>query len=445
MKHSTIRHSGCALAALLLATACTPPTTTADEQEGPKAGQTLPLTILEGDQEVYRATMVLRNLEVPEARTRNAEGIEEDLIALVQAEDLVDSAYAARRGVVAPLVSEEEIVAFLDQHWDAAIGGKDDPGRNASEFLDQLTDMGIDAPTFLAEFKKLGLPLAEYLKLIALIDAYDDPTGDDGFHEFVQTLAWYKLTLKDFLLYVQDAGLTTAQFFEALRAKNQSLSAFLAESADAEQSLQDSLKAFVASSSKLRLQAGPSLQTRPHNDVMQRPLIHSSHWKLIRDNRVIGEKGAVLSERAWDLERYTEGKTVTSEKRSMIIGSKAHPLVHVDWQLSLRHDVRGNDGSPRGAFLRDIEVIFPKKHVSAGWKVSGTARPSKVTYAGSADAPDAEVGLDVGFAVHFLPRIGHTYHSHFRLSGTEGITYATHSPRRFYIDPLGNSILTELP
>lgn len=435
MTPSTAQYGALSLAALLLATACTSPTTSAPGPTPVQAGQTLPLSLMEGDREVYRATLAIRNLEAPEARTRNAEGVENDLIALVESEEFVVPEFAEGRGVVAPQVSADAIIAFLDEHWDAAIGGVADPGRNAEEFLELLTDMGVDAPTFLNEFKKLGLPLSEYLKLIAFIDGYDDRSDNDGFNEFVQALDWHGLTLKEFLIYVKDAGLTTAQVFEGLRTTNQSLSAFLAVSAKAEQPFQDSLKALV----------GQSIQTRPHNDVMQRPLIHSWHWRLIRDNRVSGEKGAVLSERAWDLEQYTEGKLVTSEKRSMIIGSKALPLVHVDWQLSLRHEVRALNVYPLGVFLRDIEVLFPKKHVSAGWKVNGTARPSKATYAGSADAPDAELSLDVGFAINFLPKSWFTYRSHFLLSGTRGIVSTNHLGRDYVPDPTASSVLVHLP
>jgi hypothetical protein len=295
--------------------------------------------------------------------------------------------------------------------------------------------MGVDIPTFLAEFQKLGLPLSEYLKLIAFIDGYDDPLGNDGFQEFVQTLARHGLTLKDFFLYVRDAGLTTAQVFEALRAQNRSFSAFLAESAEAEKSLQDSLKALV----------GPALQARPHNDTSQRPLIYSWYWHLITNNRESGEKGAVVSEQAWDLESYTEGTPVTSEKRSMIIGAKANPLVHVDWQLSLRHNVRGNGGQPQGVFLRDIEVLFPKKHVSAGWKVTGTARVAHATYGGSASAPDAQLSMKTGFAIHFLPKAWYTFYSYFHLSGTGGIDTADHRERQYTWQPLASSVWTVLP
>ena len=432
---TTARFGALSLASLFLGTACTFPGATSSPSPSIQEGQTLPVTILEGDKEVYRSTLVIRNLEAPEARTRNAEGVENDLVALVLSEDFVDPAVAEGRGVVAPPVSEDAIIAFLDQHWDPAIGGAADPGRNVREFLELLTDMGVDIPTFLAEFQKLGLPLSEYLKLIAFIDGYDDPLGNDGFQEFVQTLARHGLTLKDFFLYVRDAGLTTAQVFEALRAQNRSFSAFLAESAEAEKSLQDSLKALV----------GPALQARPHNDTSQRPLIYSWYWHLITNNRESGEKGAVVSEQAWDLESYTEGTPVTSEKRSMIIGAKANPLVHVDWQLSLRHNVRGNGGQPQGVFLRDIEVLFPKKHVSAGWKVTGTARVAHATYGGSASAPDAQLSMKTGFAIHFLPKAWYTFYSYFHLSGTGGIDTADHRERQYTWQPLASSVWTVLP
>jgi hypothetical protein len=435
MTPSTARYGALSLAALLLATACTPPSTTSSLPPAFQAGQTLPITLLEGDTEVYRSTVAILNLEAPEARTRNAEGIENDLVALVQSEEFLDPAVAEGRGVVAPLVSEDAIVAFLDQHWDPAIGGAADPGRNAQEFLELVTDMGIDIPTFLAEFQKLGLPLSEYLKLIAFIDGYDDPHGNDGFQEFVQVLAWHGLTLKDFLLYVRDAGLTTAQVFEALRANNRSFGAFLAESADAETPLQDSLKAL----------AGPSVQTRIHNQISQRPLIHTWYWNVITHNRVENEKAAVLSEEAWDLEAYTEGKLASAGKRSMIVGTRANPLVHVDWELSLRHDVRGLNGHPQGVFLRDIEVLFHKKHVSPGWKVNGTARVRRATYAGSASAPDAEVSVDLGFAINFLPKTWYLYHNYYYLSGTAGIRSTDQRGRMTIWDPLASSVWTILP
>lgn len=435
MTPTTARYGALSLASLLLATACTPPSTASSQAPAFQAGQTLPVTVLEGDKEVYRSTLVLRNLESPEARTRNAEGVENDLVALVLSEEVVDPEVAEERGVVAPPVSEDAIIAFLDQHWDPAIGGAADLGRNVPEFLDLLTDMGVDIPTFLAEFQKLGLPLSEYLKLIAFIDGYDDPLGNDGFQEFVQTLAWHGLTLKDFLLYVRDAGLTTAQFFEALRTQKRSFSAFLAESAESEKPLQDCLKALV----------NPSLQTRPHNYTSQRPLIYSRNWNLITNNRESGLKAAAISEEAWELESYTEGTPVTSQKRSLIIGVKANPLVHVDWQLSLRHDVRGNGGDPQGVYLRDIEVLFPKKHVSAGWKVNGTARVAHASYAGSATAPDAELSVDTGLAVQFLPQAWYTTYSYFRLSGTKGIVAADHRERKFSWQPFASSVWTVLP
>ena len=435
MMPSTARYGALSLATLLLATACTPPATTSSVPPAFQAGQTLPITLLEDDREVYRSTVAILNLESPEARTRNAEGVENDLVALVLSEEFLDPALAEGRGVVASPVTEDAVVAFLDQHWDPAIGGAADPGRNVKEFLELVTAMGIDIPTFLAEFQKLGLPLPEYLKLIAFIDGYDDPHGNDGFQEFVQELAGYGLTLKDFLLYVRDAGLTTAQVFEALHTQKLRLSAFLAESAEAERSLQDSLKALVQ----------PSIQTRIHNQFSQRPLIHTGYWNVIINNQVGNQKAAVLSELAWELEAYTEGKLATSGKRSMIVGAKANPLVHVDWELSLRHDVRGLNGYPQGVFLRDIEVLFHKKHISRGWKVNSTARVRKATYAGTASAPDAEVYVDLVFAINFLPKTWYQYSNFYTLSGTKGIRDADPRGRMTIWNPMASSVWTILP
>ncbi len=432
MKPTPLRFGALSLASLLLGTACTPPATTSSTPAPLQAGQTIPISMSQDGKEVYRATMTVRNLEDPAARKKDSQGMETDLVALLETEDFVDSEYAKQRGVAAPPVPFDEVVAFLDQHWDAAFGDKDDPGRNAEEFLALLKDMAIDVPMFFAEYKKLGLSLKDYLTLISYIDAYDDLLGGQGFAEIVETLAERGLTLKDFLLYIENAELTTLEVFAALIGKQQTLTDFLAESAAAERTLQESLKALVQ----------PTIQASENYHLVD-PFIYTRSWTILDHGKATGIKGHVLNSRYGHPSWYTEGQIATSGTRSLILGAPSNPLVHCEWEVTCRYGVTATGASIGGKYVKDIEVKFSKIHTILGWQVNGRVDNPGVFNQGWADkAPDPITSHRVFILANFLMDSGFLVKESYRFTGSKGIQgFGTTGPE-FKWTPFASVLIT---
>jgi hypothetical protein len=404
------RSGALALAALFLGTSCTPPSTSASTPAPLQAGQTIPISFSLDGKEVYRATLTVRNLEETGARSKDAQGLETDLVALLEKEDFVDPDFAQQRGKAAPPISYDEVIAFLDQHWDAEFGDSGDPGRNAKEFLEVLNDMEIDIPMFVNEFKKLGLSLKDYLTLISYIDGYDDLLGGNGFTEIVDSLAQHGLGLKDFLLYLEASEMTTLEFFAALIGQQQTFNHFLKESAAAEKPLPESLKALKA----LATQAGETF------DVSE-PFFYTKTWSVLEKGNATGTKGHVLNSRYGHPSWYTGGQVVTSGLRKLIVGAPENPLAHCEWKVTCRQGVTPTGASIGGRYLQDIEVQFTKIHTILGWQLNGKMVSSGAMNEGWSQAPEPKAYHRLMIIANFLFDSGYRFTDSYTISPKNGI------------------------
>jgi hypothetical protein len=423
------------LASLLLGTSCAPPSTSSSTPAPLQAGQTIPVSFSQDGKEVYRATMVVRNLEDPAVRGKNAQGVETDLVALLEKEDFVDPEYAKERGKAVPPVSFEEVVAFLDQHWDAEFGDKDDPGRNATEFMEVLADMEVDPAVFIAEFKKLGLSLSDYLKLVSYLDGYDDLLGGSGFTELIQSLDPYGLTLKDFLLYLQESEVTTLQFFAGLIGKQQTIGNFLLESAQQERTLQESLQALVSPSTQADLWWWGDLK-----------LVFDKNLRILEDGKPTGYKTRISNLKHGG--KYEGGQVVKSGKRSLTIGSPATPLAYAEWEVSCRYGATpwSPVGENRGKYLEDIKVEFTKAESILGWKLNGRLVTKTLTHTGTPEAPEIETLQHVRILANLFESSGYIITDPYYMRATSGFAKPGDVEWKFHFEPFSTmTALMNLP
>lgn len=434
MKPVMFRPGALALAALFLGTSCAPPSTSSSTPEPLQAGQTVPISFSMDGKEVYRATLTVRNLEAPVARAKDAQGVDTDLVALLEREDFVDPEYAKQRGVAAPPISYDELVAFLDEHWDAEFGDAGDPGRNAKEFLEVLADMGVDIPMFVNEFKKLGLSLKDYLTLISYIDGYDDLLGGNGFTEIVDSLAEHGLSLKDFLVYLQESDVSTLEFFAALIGKQQTFNRFLKESAAAEKPLSDSLKDLKA----LTAQAGETFD-------FSEPFFYTKSWSILEKDKATGTKGHVLNSRYGHPSWYTGGQVATSGVRSLIVGAPSNPLVHCEWQVTCRQGVTPTGASIGGRYLQDIEVQFTKIHTILGWQVNGKMVSSGAWNEGWSQAPEPKAYHRIMIIANYFFDSGYRITDSYTISAKSGIAASKTMDWQFVWTPFETVSLKGLP
>jgi hypothetical protein len=188
----------------------------------PKPGDVQTFIVRDGDQDKQRLTYRAVALEdaVPGA------GAQPTALVL----ETVTPGVGAGGTPVPATATEAEVKAFLRDHWDAHVGGKDDAGVNGQEFQAVLAANGLDIPQFLQLWRGSRLSLADFTRFWTVLDeALGDADHPQAVRDLRQALGRHQLTLGDLIavlakepkgtsaIALPEAAVTT--FFQRLQAQ----------------------------------------------------------------------------------------------------------------------------------------------------------------------------------------------------------------------------------
>jgi hypothetical protein len=298
----------------------------------------MPFGYSEDGKTIYEVTWRRVHLEDAAFRTAQFGNPDGDVIMIQENERLLDPSKTWKLPPVVPDVTLDQLKAFLDTHWDPYIGGRADPGRDADDFVAELTENGLPADEYVALFNQCGLSMRDFETLLNTLRRYD--TVDNTVRPFLEELRPFGVTLKQWLDAVTQAGYTPQLVLEALLSREQSLSTFLQACADRGGSLSSAIKAEIGA-------AAPTIRTQ---QVATSSTLAS--YSTCRENycyealiKVFGRSNQFPAHRS--LRIYRQNATVRpsspvrTQSRRIWVGSDTIPLSALSWYMSGTFGVDG--------------------------------------------------------------------------------------------------------
>lgn len=318
---------------------------------------------------------------------------------------------------------------FLDEHWDAHAGGKDDAGVNAAEFVEALRKYNIPPDGFVELFGAAGSMSELYEILDAYKEVFFDADGADIFAEIAYFCDFADISMTEFFTLSKAAFGSHKAFCEAaLDVGGFGNGAFLEEFLKWKWNYpedNESISLFFAYL-KERASSGALGKTDPVEWGKLGLDVLKFGWDVVKDGKpqvsVDGAFTAVLKKGTSALDYGYAKRSVTPVIHFKVTDAwiKSWTLVETKFGGSASYDAVNPDFG--GRYLQSVQFDVESAYAQWGMSLNVSAQVSNVTNASSVENPDPEIDVAARINAGWLFQSwGRS--AYFRAKGSEGIRF----------------------
>lgn len=374
--------SSLSLSLLLVACTANIPGQTAGTDYVPKAGEMLTTTLSVDGKDVRKVTYRFMEME-PALMTTKAAASSQTLLLIPDTVDVLDPT-AAEAASPVTIVPEAEFRSFLENEWDPSIGGKDDPGVNAKEFLDFLDEVKVSPVLFLKLKKASGLSLEAFQAALRAFRSLEGPHN------------WQALEIFDRLL--EEGQLTWKEVAETLQARNLTFADLTTRLANGGPDLHTVRGAWLASGKTLRdfLFAPEAFGTRSGPLAVAGLALDIAKfgWQVVKDSkpktRLDGASTHVLHSSNKDPFQYGHAKNFQSREIRLVTKSLAG-VTQCDTRFRVKGTYDATSPAIKGNYLPSVFVDFMSSYAIMTFSINGYASVSNIANMGPVETPNPQI------------------------------------------------------
>jgi hypothetical protein len=374
---------------------------------GIKAGYIINTTLSVNDQPVQTVTYKAYDLE-PEDNKEAIVLLAENLTTLVPNSGIKLNLSEES------IVTIDDVMYFLQNHWDGYSSGTEDAGLNSFEFVEFLKKYNIDINLLLIEFNKAnsaGMSVADFVSAVEAVGGLLKTDSANGYLGFLRDtgvnmkvltdiLAGQGITMEEFIAQLNQYSISFGRLYELYKRSGESMGDFIG-----------SLQAFDEERISTAAEGGGGLD------------VAKWVYDIIKENKPQapseGAFTSVLNSADTNPLNYEYALNSTGDKISFA-GTDYFGITLYSMEFRATATYNASNVKLGGHYLPNIHYDVTQAYALWPWSLSAVAQVSNVSNLGSASDPDPEVDMTINVNASWLIQAFHQSFT-FRFTGLEGI------------------------